>query len=167
MRRKFKRKKGKQITKANKVEYDGIKFDSRLELFAYKAFKDAKIPFDYEGKTYLLHEKFTYPGRIYDKGKKDGKKVFKLKSSNVRKREYTPDLINEDPKWNFVVEVKGLRTPEFAMRFKLWLQYLTELGQSPDVYVPSNQKEVLETITLIKERHKELHSKQRNKTKIK
>ena len=163
MRRKFKRTKGKQITRANKVEYDGIQFNSRLELFTYRTLKKEGVPSDYEGKTYLLHEKFTYPGRIYDKGKKDGKKVYKLKSSNVRKREYTPDFINEDPEWNFVIEVKGLRTPEFVMRFKLWLQHLTETGQTPDVYVPSNQTEVLETINLIKERHKELRSKQRNK----
>jgi len=151
----FKRRKGRQITRAKKHTYDGITFDSGLELFTYRVLKKEKIPFTYEGKTYLLHDKFTYEGRIYDKGKKDGKKVFKLKSSNVRKREYTPDFLNEESEWNFVIETKGLRTPEFNMRFKLWLQHLTETGQTPDVYVPSNQMEVLETVRLIKESYKE------------
>lgn len=151
----FQRKKGRQITTAKKHTHDGITFDSGLELFTYKALKKEGIPSTYEGKTYLLHDKFTYPGNIYDKGKLKGREVFKLKSSNVRKREYTPDFLNEEPEWNFVIETKGLRTPEFAMRFKLWLQHLTETGQTPDVYVPSNQIEVLETIKLIKKRHAE------------
>lgn len=151
----FKRKKGRSITTARKHTFDGITFDSGLELFAYRVLQKEGIPSTYEGRTYLLHEKFDYPGRLYDKGKKDGEKVFKLKSSNVRKREYTPDFINEEPEWNFVIETKGLRTPEFNMRFKMWLQYLTETGQTPDVYVPSNQKEVLETVKLIKEAHKQ------------
>jgi|13_taG_2_1085334.scaffolds.fasta_scaffold17857_2 hypothetical protein len=155
----YNRRKGRQITNAKKHTFDGIQFDSGLELFCYRVLKKEKIPFTYEGKTYLLHDKFTYSGNLYDRGKKDGKKVFKLKSSNVRKREYTPDFINEDPNWNFVIETKGLRTPEFNMRFKLFLQHLTDTGQSPDIYVPSNQKEVLETIRIIKERHDEKKKK--------
>lgn len=36
----------KKIRNAEKTEYEGIKFDSRLELFCYLALKEAKIPFE-------------------------------------------------------------------------------------------------------------------------
>lgn len=54
MQFKFKRKKGKQITKAKKNSADGITFASGLELYCYLALKKAKIPNKYEGKTFEI-----------------------------------------------------------------------------------------------------------------
>lgn len=50
----YKRRKGRQITKAKKRELDGIKFASGLELYCYKELKKAKIPHVYEGETFEL-----------------------------------------------------------------------------------------------------------------
>jgi hypothetical protein len=73
---------------------------------------------------------------------------------------YTPDFINLEQ--GFIIETKGLRTPEFRMRFKLFLKYLHDTGQDLDVYIPSNQKEVDTTIELILSRGSSL-SKKTNK----
>ena len=82
-----------------------------------------------------------------DKGKTKGKTTFKEKPGNIRNISYTPDFINLEE--GFIIETKGIRTPEFKMRFKLFLKYLYDTDQKLDVYVPSNQKEVDATINLI------------------
>ena len=143
----FKRRKGRQITKAKKHIVDGITFASGLEVYCYRALKKAKIPNQYEGRTFELAEKFKFDGLLMDKGKSKGKTVYKEKTGNIRNISYTPDFINLDK--GFIIETKGLRTAEFKMRFKLFLKYLYDTDQHLDVYVPSNQKEVDSTINLI------------------
>jgi uncharacterized protein YjhX (UPF0386 family) len=143
----FKRKKGRKITKAKKHTLDGITFASGLELYCYKALKKAKIPHEYEGRSFELVERFKFDGLLMDKGKTKGKTVYKEKTGKVRNISYTPDFINLDE--GFIIETKGLRTAEFKMRFKLFLKYLYDTNQHLDVYVPSNQKEVDATIDLI------------------
>ena len=143
----FKRRKGRQITRAKKHVVDGITFASGLEVYCYRALKKAKISNQYEGKTFELVEKFKFDGLLMDKGKTKGKTVYKEKTGNVRNISYTPDFINLDK--GFIIETKGLRTAEFKMRFKLFLKYLYDTDQHLDVYVPSNQKEVDSTINLI------------------
>ena len=147
----FKRKKGKKITKAKEHSLDGIKFASGLELYCYKALKKAKIPNQYEGKTFELVPKFKFKGTLMDKGVTKGKKVFKEMTGNVRSISYTPDFINLEE--GFIIETKGLRTPEFRMRFKLFLKHLHETSQSIDVYIPSNRRQVDITVeTILKKR---------------
>jgi len=143
----YKRRKGRKITKAKKHTEDGITFASGLELYCYRALNKANIPHEYEGKTFELVEKFKFEGLLMDKGTTKGKKVFKQMTGNVRNISYTPDFINLDA--GFIIETKGLRTPEFKMRFKLFLKYLYENNKNYDVYIPSNQKEVDQTIQLI------------------
>ena len=143
----FKRRKGSQITRAKKQVYDGIQFASGLEVYAYRALKKAKIPFEYEGKTFELTEKFKFGGTLMDRGKVKGKSTFKVKPANIRNISYTPDFINM--KMGFIIETKGFRTPEFKMRFKLFLKYLNDNNLDLDVYVPSNQKEVDITVDTI------------------
>ena len=72
----YKRRKGKQITKAKKHTEDGITFASGLELYCYRALNKAEIPHEYEGKTFELVEKFKFEGLLMDKGTTKGKKVF-------------------------------------------------------------------------------------------
>ena len=134
----YKRRKGKQITNAKKHTEDGITFASGLELYCYRALNKAEIPHEYEGKTFELVEKFKFEGLLMDKGTTKGKKVYK---------EMTGNIINLDK--GFIIETKGLRTPVFSMRFKLFLKYLHDSDQKLDVYIPSNRKQVDETIESI------------------
>lgn len=163
----YKRRKGKQITKAKKHSKDGITFASGLELYCYNQLKKANIPHVYEGKTFELVPKFKFNGLLMDKGVTKGKKVFKKKSGSIRSISYTPDFINLDK--GFIIETKGLRTPVFSMRFKLFLKHLHDTGQDLDVYIPSNQKEVDETIKTIqsKSNFKNKKNEQRHKRRSK
>ena len=144
---KFKRRKGRQITRAKKHTVDGITFASGLELYCYRALLKAKIPNQYEGRTFELVEKFKFDGLLMDKGKTKGKTTYKEKTGKIRSISYTPDFINLEK--GFIIETKGLRTAEFKMRFKLFLKYLYDTGQHLDIYVPSNQKEVDATVSII------------------
>ena len=152
MRLRFKRRKGKKNTNAKETTIDGIKFASGLEAYCYQQLKKAKIKADYEGRKFELIEKFNYPGDVYDKGRERGVKVYKKKTGNVRNISYTPDFISE--KHKFIIETKGLRTPEFNMRFKLFFKKLVDDGDIYDIYIPSNRKEVDKTIELIKSKLK-------------
>ena len=142
---KFKRRKGRQITRAKKHVVDGITFASGLELYCYRALLKAKIPNKYEGRTFERVEKFKFDGLLMDKGKTKGKTVYK------------ENFVNLDA--GFIIETKGLRTPEFRMRFKLFLKLLHDSDQQLDVYIPSNQKEVDATIDLILSRGNLLKTK--------
>lgn len=144
---KYKRRKGKKHTTAKKQVEDGIEFASGLEAYCYRQLKKFGIGAAYEGETFELFEAIDYPGEIYDHGKLKGKKVFKQKSGRIRSISYTPDFISRHE--GFVIETKGMRTPEFRMRFKLFFNHLKESNQPFDVYVPSNQKEVDATIGII------------------
>ena len=148
MKSRYKRRRGKQITNARKTTYDGVSFSSGLEAYCYKRLQEAGIEFGYESVTFEVMPKFNYEGDIWDKGKSKGKKVFKQKSGNIRNISYTPDFVSEEQ--GFIIETKGLRTPEFNMRFKLFFKHLKDNDLKYDVYIPSNQKEVDETVKLIK-----------------
>ena len=102
-------------------------------------------------------EVIKFEGFLMDKGTTQGKKVFKQMTGNIRNMSYTPDFVNLDA--GFIIETKGLRTPEFRMRFKLFLKLLHDSDQQLDVYIPSNQKEVDATIDLILNRGNLLKTK--------
>lgn len=65
MKRKLKR--NKQITRSTKVEYQGLHFASKLEMHMYKLLRQAKIPVEYEGKTFSLVEGFDFTNASYEK----------------------------------------------------------------------------------------------------
>jgi len=150
--RKRRRSKKRGPVRARRVTHDGIKFASGLEAYCYQQLKKAKVKADYEGRKFELIEKFNYPGDVYDKGRERGVKVYKKKTGNVRNISYTPDFISEEHR--FIIETKGLRTPEFNMRFKLFFKKLVDDGNIYDIYIPSNRKEVDKTIELIKSKIK-------------
>ena len=58
MKKRFKRKKGP--VRANKVEYNGVKFASGLEKYMYIALKKAKIKFSYELRSFELLPSFQF-----------------------------------------------------------------------------------------------------------
>ena len=150
MRRRRKRKKSenKKVRGAQKQVYRGIKFQSRLELFTYKELKKAGIEFQYEKHRFELQEKFTYDGECIEKRKKKGKMIFEPLSKNIRAITYLPDFVNLKDRW--IIEVKGLRTQSFDLRWKLFKKYLAKNGLNYDLYLPGNQSQVIESILNIK-----------------
>jgi len=140
---------------AKKHIYNGITFQSGLEVYMYKALKRAKIPFDYEGKKYVIIKGFTYEGVSYERflnGKGDFKDRGKKKFSNMV---YTPDFTppeGEPLKW--VIETKGRAMPDFSRTWKLFKKYLqvdSSNCELPTLFVPRKQEDCDEVIKLIKQ----------------
>ena len=65
MKKKYSKKKGP--VRAKKVSFDGIQFQSGLELYMYKALKEAEIVAEYEPTSYTLLEGFDLNGMCFEK----------------------------------------------------------------------------------------------------
>lgn len=129
---------------SKKLFYDGIKFDSNLEIYCYKALKAADIEFEYVPTTYVLVPGFTFLGTSYESDKRVGK-LLSPKSSKMQSIKYTPDFVGKD----WIIETKGAQTDVFNMRFKLFKKYLTENNLEYDLYMPKNHSQVDQAINLI------------------
>jgi|TARA_R100000734_G_scaffold19149_2_gene18624 hypothetical protein len=122
----WKRKKG---TKIKKVMQDGIKFDSKLELYFYNLLKKEKIPFIFQEKFVLL-QKFRYNG------------------SAVREMTLTVDF--SIPQHDMIVDTKGFQRNDNKIKWKLLKRHLLDNNREPLILMPKNQKQCQEVITLIK-----------------
>lgn len=94
-----------KIKNATQVEYDGIKFRSKLEAKTYQRLKEEGFNFEYEVETYTIIEKFEYMGE------------------KVRPITFTPDFIDKDRR--IILEVKGFANESYPLRAKLFKRYLT------------------------------------------
>jgi hypothetical protein len=100
----IRRKKGK-INSVSKT-FDGIKFRSLLELFAYKSLKDVGIKPTYESESWEILPAFTYKGE------------------KIRKITYKADLFFTYRKIQHVWELKGYPNEAWPNRLKLIKRYL-------------------------------------------
>jgi len=141
-----------KVLNATKIEYKGIQFRSKLELFTYKQLQEADIKADYEKHKFVIEDGFKYKNPIYKKinSKKNGSS-FKKGTELIRPITYTPDFVKLDSnKKGFIIEVKGFATEAFKLKWKLFLKYLNDNGYDVDLYIPRNQGNVLDTVNLIK-----------------
>jgi len=127
-----------------KSEYDGIKFQSNLEVYCYKALKIAGINFKYEPTTYVLIEGFKSDNVSYEADKRIGN-LLRPKSQNLQSIKYTPDFVGKD----WIIETKGAQTDVFNMRFKLFKRYLNQKKLDYTLYMPKNHLQIDQTIKLI------------------
>lgn len=137
-----------KIRNAKKHIYDGIEFDSGLEVTCYKELKANNISFEYNPKSFLLVEAFHTEIREYKFNKK-GIITYNSKG-NYRSINYTPDFVGD----NWILETKGFANEIFPMRWKLFIRSLT-LYSNPykSLFIARNKKEILDCITLIQQLH--------------
>mgnify|MGYP003134176749 FL=1 len=134
-----------KIRNATSKVYKGIKFRSKLEVFTYKQLEAAGIKSMYEENTYTLMPGF-YP--IMD-SYEPSKGEYKNNTKKVRGITYTPDFVDPNGRW--IIEVKGYANDVFPIKWKLFKMYLMENDmEEHTLYLPKNQKQVKETIELIK-----------------
>ena len=144
------RKKKTNNRGGTKISYDGINFSSGLERYTYMALKKEKLFEGYENEMFTLIDGFTFSNECYsrtmsNKGdftNRGGKKVLGIK--------YTPDFCGKD----FIIECKGFANESFPMRWKLFKLWLTQNQDGRTLYKPSNQKQVDQTIELIKQKRR-------------
>lgn len=110
----------RKIKNARKVERDGIRFDSRLELFMYDLLKMAGIRFERQ-KRYTLQPSFRYNGVA------------------IRPITYTVDFWLPDH--NLIIDTKGYHTQQGDMRIKMLKWRFSAAGESPIIKTPKNQTE--------------------------
>lgn len=149
----------KRIKNAKYQYYDDIKFKSGLEVFCYQELKKAKIEFEYEQRTFMLQDGFTYSQLSMQSKKikskitgKSTKALVEADSHKIRPITYTPDFVLIRPdKTGFIIETKGYATPEFELRNKLFKKYLETNNYKLNLFLPSNRSEVLSCINKIKQ----------------
>lgn len=93
-------------------------------------FDQYKIEYEYECTSFVLLHSFDFPSFV----PLDGKRVM----PRVREITYTPDFVGKD----WVIETKGMKTPDFLLKWKLFKRHLTDNNLSYTLYMPSNQKQV-------------------------
>ena len=130
---------------AKVVSYDGITFASGLEKYMYKALKEAKIDFQYEGQTFELLPSFQFNNACYER-QSNGKGDFINRGiKKVLNIKYTPDFIGSD----FIIETKGRANESFPLRWKMFKYLMSLMNDKRALYKPQNQKECDKTIELI------------------
>lgn len=136
----------KKVRNATVVEVDGIVYRSKLEVYTATKLAEEGIEFDYEKHKFPLMEKFEFQGEIYEPHKINNAKQFVQVSNNIRSITYTPDFVNKKDKW--IIEVKGYANDVFPIKWKLFKNLIKDEGYT--LYLPSTQKQVKETVELIK-----------------
>lgn len=150
MKRQYKRKKGVKISKAKGREYDGITFDSGLEVYCYKKLKEHGIDFKYNPESFLLKPADVRDFNVYKRT--PNKSLHLIKTKNNQKIVYTTDFaIYKDGKLTDIIETKGYMNERFTVVVKLFYTYaINNLPYLKNFFMPSNQKEVDEVISMIK-----------------
>ena len=146
VKRRTRKPQNKKVRNATAKVYKGIKFRSKLELFTYRKLEDAGIDALYEKKKYVLQEGFRYSATVYEPHKTKG---YIPTTTKIRDITYTPDFV--DPHGRWIIEVKGFANDVFPLKWKMFKNYLMQQDDPPVLFLPRNQKQVLETIELIKE----------------
>lgn len=142
----------KKQTNAKKYFYEGIEFQSGLEVYMYKSLKKEKIPFEYEGQKFVIIKGFEYKGISYERflnGKGDFKDRGAKKFSDMV---YTPDFTPPaDKPLKWVIETKGRSMPDFSRTWKLFKKLLTDNEEETVLFMPRKQADCDEVIKLIKQ----------------
>ena len=146
MQMRRKRAKNKKVRNATTKVYKGIKFRSKLELFTYVKLEEAGIAALYEKKKYVLMEGFRFES---DAIECNSKREFVKNETKIRDITYTPDFVDPNELW--IIEVKGFANDVFPIKWKMFKKHLQDKGNAPMLFLPRNQKQVLETIEMIKE----------------
>jgi len=143
MRTRAATKKSGEPKKPRKSKFNNAKslgFDSMLEVHASEMLKDAGIPFNYTPKSIELKPSFKQCFYMGEKG------VMKQKCV-ARNISYTPDFVCPHESW--YLETKGISTDVFAMRFKLFREWINAWNSTALVMIAHNKAELSECIKLI------------------
>lgn len=141
----------KKVRNATVLEYEGIIFKSKLELYCYKKLQELSISFNYDSHKFEILESFIFNNNSYELVKRKNYKKFEQTKSNIKGMTYTPDFIGFYPDGTlFVIETKGNPNEAFPLRWKLFKYYLIKNNIKCELFMPRNQKHIDEVITIIK-----------------
>ena len=158
MKKKYSKKRGP--VRSKKIKHDGIKFASGLEVYMYKALKEANIVAEYEPVSYTLMEGFDFEANSFERCG-NGKGDFKNRGcKKILPITYKPDFVGRD----FVIECKGRANESFPLRWKLFKSWLSLNAPKIILFKPQNNSECDLTIRHIKSMRKNKRNNAKKKT---
>jgi len=105
-----------------KIELDGVKFDSKLELFCYQQLKSLGIEFEFQ-RAILLQESFRFKGKW------------------IRPITMIVDFVIHHDGQKIYIDTKGFATETSKLKYKM-LKFLEKDDSIVDVIWLHSQKEV-------------------------
>ena len=143
-------KKGTAKRKTSKQKSLG-RYKSSLEKTCANLLAESGLKFAYEEHEYVLMDSFRYEG-VYHKSTPKAKDMADRTDKVVLPIKYTPDFVAPNAAW--IIETKGY-TPshhDFPMRWKLFLQYLSQNDDDlPALFICRNRHQIEQAIKIIKE----------------
>lgn len=133
----------KKVKNATSLEYDGIKFRSKLEVTIYKTLKEEGLNPLYEHTKCILQEGFRLSkpywckGISYSNKQGENKKVIAIT--------YTPDFTVKYKDCVLFIESKGFQNETFPLKRKLFLKYLEQIPNAYFIEVYS-KKDLVESL---------------------
>lgn len=123
----------RKVKNARKVIFDGIEFNSDLEMRCYILLKSSGLDFSYECERVILMSGWKETDIVIWKLGKDGA-LKKGPVGAVRDWTYTPDfvILSKDGKKKVYVEMKGNPTDLTPYKQKMFIRYLSILGKASD-----------------------------------
>lgn len=141
----------KKIKNATPLEYEGIKFKSKLEVMVYKTLKENNFDVFYEPHTFNLWYGFKPRIPFYTPKNKvlinNDKKIIDIK--------YTPDFTFRYKDIDIYIEAKGMKNDTYYLKNKLFRGFLEEKytlsGEFSMYFEIYTKKQLLQAIQIIKD----------------
>lgn len=152
----------RKVRGATKMLYKDIIFDSKLELFCFKALEEANISFTYnEERVELLSgfraNRVNYMEAIKSKGKTIDFGIYYTVKGEKRYfpgMTYTPDFKIETDSHLIYIETKGMMTDVYPLKRKIFINYLetNAVRHNKEVFFiePRNQGQVNTMVNKLK-----------------
>jgi len=138
----------KKIKNATPLEYDGIRFKSKLEVMAYKTLREHGFPVMYEPVKFVIWDGFKPTVPFYDKD--NGTRLLKPNAKKLINVTYTPDLMFPYKGKNIIMELKGFENDSYPLKKKLFRAYLERHCSNSLYFEIFSKKQLLQAIEIIK-----------------
>ena len=125
----------RKVRNAQKIEQNGVVFDSRVEKYMHDLLVMHNIPFERQ-KKYTLLEGFDYNGE------------------KVRAITYTVDY--ELPTHDMVIDTKGVTTQQGQLRIKMLKRLFADLGRQTRIELPKDRDACAELVRRLLDNKTEL-----------
>jgi hypothetical protein len=144
----------KKVRNAEKIIYEDISFDSKLEVYCYKRLLQEGFNPTYGGigfdliPSFILHKVEAY----YPNASGKNTKTMNLHKNHQGKK-YTPDFILQIDRTLVVIETKGNPNDDYPTKRKLFLKKMEDEESEYNRIVflePHNQRQINECIDFIK-----------------
>ena len=139
----------KKVKNATPLEYQGIRFKSKLEMVSYATLKEAGLPVKYEPRKFILWEGFRPTVPFYDRDKVT--RTLKLEKKKLLPITYTPDFVFNWKGRMIVIEAKGIENEVFPIKKKMFRAWLEKNEPDSLYFEIFSKRQLVQAIEIIKD----------------